>query len=238
MSDPSAENKKAAALAAARLVQTGMTVGLGTGSTAAFLIKELGRRCREGSLSILGVTTSNGSEQLARESGIPTAALDEVPELDIYIDGADQVDPAGRIIKGGGAAHVREKYVALAARERIIITDESKLVRELGGADCPVPVEIARFGHRHTLDRLRGIPGCDPTIRLRDGQTVISDEGHFIADCYFLAGIDNPRTLAEMIKSTHGVLESGLFLGLCDQLIVGRNSAAETRRFARPGYEA
>lgn len=237
MADARAVDKRAAALAAARMVETGMTVGLGTGSTAAFLIEELGRRCREGSLSMIGVCTSRASEELAVRCGVPTADLDEVPEVELYIDGADQIDPAGRMIKGGGGAHLREKFVALAASQRVIVADDSKLVRQLGGAGCPVPVEIARFGHRHTLDRLREIPGCDPQLRLQDGRLVFSDEEHFIADCFFPAGIDNPRTLAELLKATHGVLETGLFLGLCDTLIIGKDGRTETRRFARLGYE-
>ncbi len=212
--------KRQAGYHAADMVEDGVVVGLGTGSTVYFMIERLYSRVREEKLSVLGIPTSYQTAIRAREYGIPLTTLDDHPVIDIAIDGADQVDPQLRMIKGRGAAHTREKCVAAAAFRFIVVIDEQKLVPRLNGI---VPVEIIPFGARPAMNQLRGL-GCLPVIRegvKKDGP-VISDNGNFIIDCKF-PEIGNPAELEAAIAAIPGVVESGLFTGFSEKatIIVG-----------------
>ncbi|MGG1555832.1 ribose-5-phosphate isomerase RpiA [Paenibacillus ferrarius] len=212
------EAKKAAAeLAVERSVQDGMIVGLGTGSTAYWAIQKLGELVRQG-LRIQTVATSVASEELARSLGIPQLVTADITEIDVTIDGADEVDPQWNLMKGGGGALLREKIVACASRKLVIVVDEGKLVQQLGA--FPLPVEIVKFGWELTLRKLRAM-GCEPALRLAaDGQPVVTDNGNYLLDCRFGA-IAQPAELQAALQGTPGVVESGLFIGLAREVIVG-----------------
>lgn len=223
------DRKRAAALKALDFIQDGMIVGLGTGSTAAHFVKALGDKVKAG-LKVTGVATSAAAEVLAIEAGVPLAELDAVPHVDITIDGADEADRAFRLIKGGGAAHLREKIVANASRRMIAIMDDTKLVDVLGR--FPLPLEIVPFAARTTL-RLAAdaaaASGCPSNfVRLRGGDAhpVISDNGNLIADLD-CGAITDPEGLAARLAAIPGLVEHGLFIGLCHGLIVGRPEGAE-----------
>lgn len=211
--------KKAAAQTAVALINNGMIVGLGTGSTASFAVSIIAQRVSDG-LNIIGIPTSEKIEQLARSLGIPISTLAEHDHIDIAIDGADEVEIGTlNLIKGRGGALLREKIVATAADNLVIVVDDSKLVDCLGIRN-PVPLEVVPFGWRATAKRLRSL-GARLTLRLGpDGQPFISDGGHYILDCAFGA-IEYPVHLQQQLDRTVGVVESGLFLGLTSQVIVG-----------------
>jgi ribose 5-phosphate isomerase A len=214
-----------AAQAAAGLVTDGMVVGLGSGTTASLVIQQLGERVRREGLNLVGVATSEASARLAHSLNIPLRDLDDVETLDLDIDGADEVDPQFRMIKGRGGALLREKIVAAASRRRAIVVAPGKRVDRLG-RKYPVPLEVSPFGVRHTERYLREL-GATTSIRLReDGSPLITDGGHKIIDCRF-ASIDNPEQLDQCLRSVIGVFETGLFIGLCDLLIVGHEDQAE-----------
>jgi ribose 5-phosphate isomerase A len=223
--------KVAAAEHAARMVVSGMNVGLGTGSTASLVIHALGERMRSEGLKIKGVATSVHSAELAEECGIPLLSLDEITGgLDITIDGADEVDPEFRMIKGRGGALLREKIVAAASYRRVIVVMPEKLVDRLGQAS-PVPVEVSAFGIKHTEHALRNL-GATTKLRMAAGAPYTTDEGHRIIDCRFL-GIEDPEELNARLNGLVGVFETGLFVGLCDQLVVGHPDGVQVRN--RPG---
>jgi ribose 5-phosphate isomerase A len=218
--------KLLAARAAADLVQSGMIVGLGTGSTAALMVRRLGERVQQEGLKIIGVPTSVATAELARGQGIVLRELDDVPGLDINLDGADEVDPQFRMIKGRGGALLREKIVACVATRRVTIITQEKRVDHLG-LGAPLPVEISTVGLRHTERRLRKL-GADTNLRqLPDGSTFRTDGGNVIIDCRF-AEIPDPGELELRLLSVVGVFETGLFLGLCDTLVVGGEDGVET----------
>ncbi|MFZ1897029.1 ribose-5-phosphate isomerase RpiA [Methanoregula sp.] len=199
--------KRAAGYQAAEMVEDGTVIGLGTGSTVFYAIECLSGRIRDG-LSVAGVPTSYQTAMRAREYGVPLTTLDDNPVLDLAIDGADQVDPQFRMIKGRGAALTREKCVASAAFRFVVVIDEAKMVPRLSGA---VPVEILPFATKTAMAQLRGL-GCRPFIReavKKDGP-VITDNGNFIVDCQF-EDIVNPADLETAIAAIPGVIESGLF---------------------------
>jgi ribose 5-phosphate isomerase A len=224
MSDPSPE-KLHAAEAAAALVASGMTVGLGSGTTAALIIRHLGGRIAGEGLRFQGVPTSRETAELAGRCGIPLIDLDDVPALDLVLDGADEVDPQFRLIKGRGGALLREKIVAAAARRRVIVVTPEKRVDRLGRSQ-PVPVEVSAFGLKHTEHALRNL-GARTTLRTDpSGAPFQTDEGHRIIDCRFDL-IADPADLERRLKAVVGVFETGLFLDLCDTLIVGRPEGAE-----------
>jgi ribose 5-phosphate isomerase A len=202
------EAKRAAGYRAADMVEDGMVVGLGTGSTVYFTIERLAERVCDG-LRITGIPTSFQTALRAREAHIPLATLDDCPEPDIAIDGADEVDPQLRLIKGRGAALLREKCVAAAAKHFVVVADEQKLVQKLGTA--AVPVEVLPFAVMPVLADLRRL-GCVPVIReaVRKDGPVITDNGNFVVDCTFPA-ISDPERLEEALAAIPGVLESGLF---------------------------
>jgi ribose 5-phosphate isomerase A len=207
--------KEAAGRAAAQLLRDGMRVGLGTGSTAHWFIVATGEAVRSG-LRLQAVATSEGSARLAAEAGIELVELDR-HGLDLAVDGADQIDPHLRLIKGAGGAHVREKVVAAAARRYVVVADPSKLVLELRG---PVPVEILAFGADATLAALER---CGAPFRLRtgpDGAPLLSDSGNLLGDGEFDL-IEDPEELARRLQAVPGVVGHGLFLGMTDLVLVG-----------------
>jgi ribose 5-phosphate isomerase A len=222
-SDPA---KLRAAQAAAALVADGMTVGLGSGTTAALVIEQLGERVRQEELHFVGVPTSETSAKLARAVAIPLRDLDAIETLDLDLDGADEVDPQFRMIKGRGGALLREKIVAAASRRRVIVITADKRVERLGQR-VAVPVEVSPFGIRHTERALRAL-GAETTLRRgHEGSLLITDGGHHIIDCRFVP-IDDPVALDRDLHQIPGVLETGLFLGLCDLLVVGHPDHVET----------
>jgi ribose 5-phosphate isomerase A len=210
--------KRAAAEAAAAMVEDGMVIGLGTGSTASFAIAALSRRVREG-LRILAIATSERSAAQARSGGIPLTSFAEHRRLDLTIDGADEIERGSlNLIKGLGGALLREKIVAVASDRLVIVADARKLTERLGGM-APVPVEVVLFGWETTAQRLRGL-GTEPVLR-RDagGQPYRTDSGNLILDCVF-GPIDDPAGLDRAIGQTIGVVETGLFIGIAELALV------------------
>jgi len=209
--------KRAAGYRAADMIEEGMVVGLGTGSTVYFTIERLSERIR-GGLRITGIPTSFQTALRAREARIPLTTLDDNPEIDIAVDGADEVDLKLRLIKGRGAAHLREKCVAAAAKRFIVVVDEQKIVKKLGAV--AVPVEVLPFAVMPVLTELRSIGGV-PVIRdaIRKDGPVITDNGNFIVDCRFL-DLKNPEKLEAEIAAIPGVVESGLFCGFVKKTTV------------------
>ncbi len=220
MVDEHAELKMAAARRALEYVRDGMTVGLGTGSTAEYAVRGLAERV-VGGLRIVGVPTSEKIASMARELGITLSTLEECPEIDVTIDGADEVDLATlHVIKGRGGALLREKIVALSSKEEILIVDGGKIVSKLGEHD-PVPVEVVAFGWRRACKQLEAL-GCDPQLRKsQDGAPYRTDSGNYLLDCRF-PSIADPSTLATRIKSITGVVEHGLFIDIATRIIIAR----------------
>jgi ribose 5-phosphate isomerase A len=215
-----------AARAAVALIESGMIVGLGSGSTASVFVRLLGERVERERLEIVGVPTSQATADLARSLGVVLAGLDDVTEIDIDCDGADEVDDRFRMIKGRGGALLREKIVAQSSRQRVILISSDKRVDRLG-RHFPVPVEVSPFGIRHTERALRAL-GAETSHRLKaDLAPLVTDEGHRIIDCRFPAILD-PEDLDRRLKTISGVVETGLFLGLCDDLIIGHSDWAES----------
>lgn len=210
--------KRAAGEAAAQLVKPGMTVGLGTGSTAAWFVKALAAR----GLDIRGVSTSQATEDLALSLGIPMVSLNEAGTLDLTVDGADEIGPGLSLIKGGGAALLREKLVWEASRRCVVIADHAKVVPTLGAFS--LPIEVVAFGHLTTARRIAdALVDCDITaiahLREKDGKPVLTDGGNLIYDapCGVIA---DPSALADALKSITGVVDHGLFLDLADEALV------------------
>jgi ribose 5-phosphate isomerase A len=207
--------------AAADRVQSGAIIGLGTGSTTAYAIQYLGDRLKDGSLKdIKGIPTSFQASVLAKQYGIPLATLDDVDRIDIAIDGADEVDPQKQLIKGGGAAHTREKVVDGLAEQFIVVVDQSKLVQTLGST-FPVPVEVLPMAIAPVMRALEKLGG-KPELRMgvkKDGP-VITDQGNMVVDAKFEA-IANPAELERTINNIPGVLENGIFVNLADVILIG-----------------
>lgn len=214
--------KRDAAARALELVKPGMRLGLGTGSTAKHFVELLGERVRAG-LQVVAVPTSEQTASLALQCGITLTTLDDTPELDLTVDGADEIDAQLRLIKGGGAALLREKIVAAASARMIVIADETKLVEQLGR--FPLPIEVAPFGVASTARAVAAAiaaAGCHGSVTVRQdkaGQTVVTDGGHVILDAA-LGQIDNPEKLAAELAAVPGVMEHGLFLGLATGAIL------------------
>jgi ribose 5-phosphate isomerase A len=222
--NPIDTSKFAAAVRAADMVDSGMTVGLGTGSTAAWMVRRLGERIRDEGLRITGVPTSDRTATLAREVGVPLTTLDQVRWLDLTIDGADEIDARFALIKGGGGALLREKIVATASDRMIVIADPTKRVAHLGA--FPLPVEVIPFGWRTSqalIEELLGsldVTGDRVALRHAGDQPFRTDEGNLILDLH-LARIGNPRQLALLLNQVPGVVENGLFVDICDTLVTG-----------------
>jgi ribose 5-phosphate isomerase A len=210
--------KQAAGEAAAELVESGMVVGLGTGSTAAFFVRALAAR----GLDIRGVPTSEKTAELARELGIPLTALDDVKAIDLTVDGADEIGPGLSLIKGGGAALLREKLVWEASTRCVVIADAAKHVKVLG--KFSLPIEVVRFGHLHTGQRIADIAAefvlPPPRLRKAERGIVVTDGGNVIYDMASGA-IPEPAALGLALKSVTGVVDHGLFLDLADEALVG-----------------
>ncbi len=226
------EMKRSAAARAMDFVEDGMRLGLGTGSTAAYFVDMLGERVKSG-LNVTCVPTSEVTEKQARGLGIPLAGLDDLRVLDLTVDGADELDAELRLIKGGGGALLREKIVAMASEQLIIISDQSKLVETLGA--FPLPVEVVAFGLTTTqamIELLAADVGCLGPISLRKtpgGEVFVTDGGHYILDCAF-GSIPDPEVLDDALKMIPGVVESGLFIGIADMAIVaGTQSVRELK---------
>jgi ribose 5-phosphate isomerase A len=225
---PKDEGKRAAALRSLDFVEDGSVVGLGSGSTASYAIRFLGERVRAG-LRIRGIPTSADSRELAQEVGIPLTDFEECPQIDLTIDGADEIDPHLNLIKGGGGALLREKIVAWASRRVIIVADSSKQVPVLGAS--LLPVEVVSFAQIPVARRLAALGAA--TVRMRRGPAgdpFLTEGGHRLLDCGF-GHICDPGRLASELDRTPGVVEHGLFLGLADRALIGRGSqVVEVRR--------
>ncbi|QSX00611.1 ribose-5-phosphate isomerase RpiA [Haloterrigena alkaliphila] len=225
--------KRAAGERAAEAVEDGFVVGLGTGSTTAYAIEALGRAVADG-LEIRGIPTSFQSRRLALEVGIELTTLDAVETVDLAIDGADQVvdapdaDGHGALIKGGGAAHAREKLVDTAADRFVVVADPSKLAPTL---ERSVPVEVLPDAHTVIADRVRDL-GSEPTLRAAEGKDgpVVTDNGNLVLDCAF-GSIEDPDTLATHLSRLPGVVEHGLFVGLADATYVGTADGVDVREY-------
>ncbi len=219
---------------AAGSVESGMRVGLGTGSTVAHFLLHLGDRIAGGELSdVVGVPTSIRTETAALELGIPLGTLGELGALDLTVDGADEVDPRLNLIKGLGGAMLREKMVAQASRRMLAIVDDTKLVGRLGER-APVPVEVIPFeyaSHMPWLERM----GAEPVVRRNeDGSRYLTDNGNFVIDCHFAGGIPDPRAFDGALARRAGVVESGLFLQMADEAVV----AGKTGVYRMTGEDA
>ncbi|AYV67818.1 ribose 5-phosphate isomerase A [Niallia circulans] len=197
-----------------QFVKDGMTVGLGTGSTAYYVIKKMGEMIKKG-VELKGVATSKATEKLASECGIQLIDINEVEQLDIAIDGADEIDDNFFAIKGGGGALLREKIIASAAKTFIVVADGSKKVQSLG--KFPLPIEVVPFGYKHTEKAIRKF-GCKTAIRQKDGKLFVTDNGNYIIDCSFPT-IQNPTQLHQDLNNIVGVVENGLFINMVDVLI-------------------
>ncbi len=214
--------KRAAAHAAAERVESGMVVGIGTGSTAKFFIEALAERVATGGLKLRGVPTSRQSRALVEQFGFPIVPLTAATRPDLTVDGADEFDPALNLIKGGGGALVQEKLVAASSREMIVIADESKAVALLG--KFPLPVAVVPFGWETTQERLTERFGVEATLRQsRDGHgPFVTDDGLYIIDLHF-GGIPDPPTLEARVRGVTGVAEVGLFVGIARRVLLGAN---------------
>lgn len=214
------DTKRRVAMESVKLIKDGQVVGLGTGSTAKYMIDELGRRVREEGLRVLGIPTSLWTSKRAKENKIPLTTLDEHPKLDIAIDGADQVDPELNLIKGLGGALTREKIVDTAAEELVIIIDESKLVEKLG-VNQVVPIEVIPIALAPVIEKLRKLGGKPKVRSVKDnGDLFITDNGNYIVDAAFGA-ITNGKILETKINMIPGVVENGLFIGVTKIVFVG-----------------
>lgn len=231
------ELKRLAGEKAVEFVEDGMIVGLGTGSTVEYTLKKLGEKVRDG-LKIQGIPTSIHTKRMAKEQNIPLTTLEEHPEIDLTIDGADEVDSSLNLIKGGGGALTREKIIAFNSKEVIIIIDDSKVVKALG-IDFALPVEVVKFGWQSTkkaLEQFGWQPAketldevaCNAELRKVMGdEPFITDNGNYILDCEF-ERIEHPEQLEIDINNTPGVVENGLFVNLVNEVIVGSKQGIKT----------
>jgi ribose 5-phosphate isomerase A len=209
--------KKMVAEAAVELIEDGMTVGLGTGSTAHWAIVKLGEKVGKG-LKIKAIATSKESDSLARDHNIPIVSFSDIDNIDITIDGADEVDEDLNLIKGGGGALLREKIIAVASEKLIIIVDDTKRVKQLG--TFPLPVEVVPFGVENTMVKLEKL-GCITNLRMTDEHDRFkTDNGNYVVDCKF-GPIENPKSLSQHLNSIPGVVENGLFIGIAQKVFVG-----------------
>lgn len=210
--------KQLACQHAAQEVQDGMVLGLGTGTTVYYFLQELGRMVRQG-LRIAGVPTSVQTTQLATQLAIPLTTLDDHPQLDLAVDGADEVDDDLNLIKGAGGALLREKIIAASAARFLVVVDDSKMVQQLGER-FPVPVEVVPFGYIPATRALQGLGARVTLRRSAAGQTRLSDNGNYLLDCHF-GPIADPVALQQQLLAIPAVIDSGLFLGMTDTVLIG-----------------
>ncbi len=225
--------KEAVAQAAVKEIESGMIVGLGSGSTAALMIKRLAEAIDTNKLkNIRGVPTSFQSEVMSLELGIPLLDLASVETIDLAIDGADEVDPCFQLIKGGGACHVREKLVASKAERLLIVVDESKLVRKLN-LDFPLPLEVLPSAWNQVKDLIEAM-GASVKLRMatKKAGPVVTDQGNLVLDILFEGGIDDPKSLESKLNNIPGVLENGLFVDLTNKVLVGKIEKDEIKVYA------
>lgn len=215
--------KRAAAYAAADLVQDNTTIGLGSGSTFLFVLDRLAERIAKQGLRVRGTPTSIGTANAAEQKGIPLVTLDQVDRLDLAIDGADEVDPQKNLIKGGGAAHTRERIVAAIADELVIIVGENKMVDALG-TTFRLPVEVLPFGWTHAQRRVEST-GCRTERRQKGDEPLVTDNGNWILDCTY-ERIEDPVTLAARLDSMVGVVDHGLFVGMTGRVVIANDEGA------------
>jgi ribose 5-phosphate isomerase A len=218
--------KQAAARASLKYVRDGQIVGLGTGSTANFAIRMLGDRVREG-MKIRGIPSSIASRDLALQLGIPLITLDDAQQIDVTIDGADEFDPALNLIKGGGGAMLREKIVAFASRQLVIVTDSSKQVPVLG--KFPLPVEVITFAEQLIAKRISDLGAKVIQRQDKSGKTYVTDESHHILDCHF-GQIPDPAALARTLSDMPGIVEHGLFVGMANVVVMAKSGSVEEFR--------
>src|SRR6201993_4985763 len=225
------QEKETAARASLKYVKDGKVIGLGTGSTAAYFIKLLGEQVKNG-LRVRGIPTSVRSGELALSLGIPLITLDDCQEIDVTVDGAEEVDPQLRLIKGGGGALLREKIVASATRQMIVVADASKQVQRLG--KFPLPVEVIRFAQALVAKRIAAL-GAEVQLRTSaDGKPFVTDENNHILDCHF-GQIQNPDVLARQLSDMPGVVEHGLFIGLASVVLFAQGSEIVELKAASKG---
>ncbi|MFD1167892.1 ribose 5-phosphate isomerase A [Oceanobacillus caeni] len=217
------ETKQLVGEEAVKYIKDGMKVGLGYGSTMYYAVKKLGERIKEEGINIVGVPSANKTAEWAMEFGVPLTDFSKVQELDIAIDGADEVDPSLQLIKGGGGALFREKVVAAAAKEFYVIVDDTKMVNHLGA--FKLPIEVVPFGWQVTASKIKKI-GCEPVLREKDGDVFISDNGNYILDCDFKK-ITEPEKLHNELIGIVGVVETGLFVNMADKVLVGKDGKVE-----------
>ena len=226
---PAIAGKKAAARYAAGLVEAGMRIGLGTGTTAEWLVRFLGERVRAESLAFAATSTSRRTAAIAAECGIDIAEMDAMGMLDLTIDGADEIDPDFNLVKGGGGALLREKIVAENSRRLVVIADESKRVQYLGA--FPLPIEVVMFGQASTRRRIfecasdLGVSLRRMETRMAQGVPFVTDEGHHIFDAEF-GRITVPGQLESELNNIPGVVENGLFVGMADTLVIGKSDGS------------
>ena len=222
------QEKQAAARASLKYVRDGQIVGLRSGSTATFAIRMLGDRVREG-MKIRGIPSSIASRDLAMQVGIPLITFDDAQQIDVTIDGADEFDPALNLIKGGGGAMLREKIVAFASRQLIIVTDSSKQVPVLG--KFPLPVEVITFAEQLIAKRISDLGAKVIQRHDKSGKAYVTDEGHHILDCHF-GQIPDPVALARTLSDMPGIVEHGLFVGMTSVVVMAKSGSVE--EFRRP----
>ncbi len=229
MVDLQTQMKMAVADAAVALIEDGMVLGLGSGSTAALMIKSLGAKLKEGTLKeIVGVATSFKGEVLASELSIPLRSFSAVSKIDLAIDGADEVDPSLQLIKGGGACHVQEKLVASLADRFVVVVDSTKIVQKLN-LDFKLPVEVLPSAWRYVGDKLNSLGGrVDLRMAEKKAGPVVTDQGNLVLDVIFENGINAPEELEKVINKIPGVLENGLFVNLADEVLVGQITNGST----------
>ena len=217
-----------------------MTIGLGTGSTTAYAVDRIGELLKSGDISnIVAIPTSIRTYEQAKALGIPLTTLDEVPEIDVAIDGADEVDPNLDVVKGRGGALLREKMVENASKQFVCIVDDTKMVDGLGGSKLAMPVEVVQFCHRYTLSRLQNLPevaGCTAELRMDGDEPYVTDNHNYIVDLYFETPMQNAQAAADAILQIDGVVEHGLFMNMVDVCVIAGGSGVEVRD--RPGKTA
>ncbi|KQK20638.1 probable ribose-5-phosphate isomerase 3, chloroplastic [Brachypodium distachyon] len=226
--------KRLAAVRAVEQVQSGMVLGLGTGSTAAFAVAEIGALLANGKLSgIVGVPTSKRTFEQATSLGIPLSTLDDHPVIDLAIDGADEVDPDLNLVKGRGGALLREKMVEAASGKFIVVVDETKLVTGLGGSGLAMPVEIVQFCWKYNQVRLQDLfneEGCEAKLRLNeDGKPYVTDNSNYIVDLYFKTPIKDALGAGKEIAALEGVVEHGLFLNMASSVIIAGSDGVSVK---------